>query len=134
MVQVLLAGIFAMVRTLGALVGAPEKAETLAATLAARVETARAARVLEQGGEFAGPAEGAAFVEVIERLFPEAVARQKKLLLLLVPNGERKHPVEVLGALAPVLCVCLEYHLGVRLGGKCVALGLQFLTQLLFLL
>ena len=37
-----LAGIFAMIRTLGALVGAPEKADALAATLAARVDAARA--------------------------------------------------------------------------------------------
>lgn len=36
-----IAGIFAMVRTLGALVNASEKAETLAASLAARVEAAR---------------------------------------------------------------------------------------------
>jgi iron complex transport system substrate-binding protein len=36
-----LAGIFAMIRTLGALVGAIEKAEALAASLAARVERVR---------------------------------------------------------------------------------------------
>ena len=36
------AGILAMIRTLGALVGAPGKADVLAATLAARVEAARA--------------------------------------------------------------------------------------------
>ena len=36
------AGILAMIRTLGALVGAPEKADALAATLAARVDAARA--------------------------------------------------------------------------------------------
>lgn len=36
-----LAGIFDMIRTLGALVDVPEKAETLAATLRQRVETAR---------------------------------------------------------------------------------------------
>jgi iron complex transport system substrate-binding protein len=37
-----LAGIFAMIRTLGALVGATEKAETLATTLAKRLEDVRA--------------------------------------------------------------------------------------------
>jgi iron complex transport system substrate-binding protein len=37
-----IAGILAMIRTLGALVGASERAETLAASLAQRVETARA--------------------------------------------------------------------------------------------
>jgi iron complex transport system substrate-binding protein len=37
-----LAGIFAMIRTLGALVGVPEKADALAHTLAARVDTVRA--------------------------------------------------------------------------------------------
>jgi iron complex transport system substrate-binding protein len=38
-----LAGIFDMIRTLGALVGASDKAEVLAATLTARIETVRAA-------------------------------------------------------------------------------------------
>lgn len=37
-----LAGILAMIRTLGALVGVPDKADALAAELSARVETARA--------------------------------------------------------------------------------------------
>ncbi len=37
-----IAGIFAMIRTLGALVGAAEKADALATTLAARVDSARA--------------------------------------------------------------------------------------------
>src|SRR3954447_23776999 len=38
-----LAGIFDMIRTLGALVGASDKAEALGATLTARIETVRAA-------------------------------------------------------------------------------------------
>ena len=51
------AGIFDMIRTLGALVGAPEKAEALAASLAARVDArarARAATAAPAAGLFRG--------------------------------------------------------------------------------
>ena len=45
-----IAGIFAMIRTLGALVGAAEKADALAAALAARVDAARARARKCRGG------------------------------------------------------------------------------------
>ena len=72
----------------------------------------------------------AADLRVVERLFPEAVAREDEAPLGLVPEREREHAVQPLDAVRAEVFVEMHEHLGVSVRRETVAACLEFAAQL----
>ena len=83
-----------------------------------RVDVSRATRVLEQRGEFAGEAEGVAFMKIIERLFAEAVAAAEEASAFAIVDDEGPHAVEALDEIVAPLAVGVEQDFGVGMVGR----------------
>src|SRR6266404_121749 len=68
--------------------------------------------------------------EVLQRLFPETIARQEKRLLARVPQCESKHAAQKFEQVRAVLFVKMNERLGVALRSQLVAalfqIGAQF--------
>src|SRR5207245_2175925 len=69
-------------------------------------------------------------VPVVERLFPEPVARHEQTPLRVVPDGEGEHPGEALDARLAVDRVRVQDHLGVAPRSEPTPPGLQLGAQL----
>ena len=67
---------------------------------------------------------------VVERLDPEAVAREEQALLEPVPQRDREHAPQVLDERRPPLLVQMDQHLRVALRGEPVSRALEPLAQL----
>ena len=61
-----------------------------------------------------GEGEVARAVAVVQRLDPEAIAREHEPPPLAVPHRDREHPAQALGEARAVLLVEVDEHLGVR--------------------
>src|SRR5262249_52503942 len=94
------------------------------------VQPGRAARVLEEGLELGAEKERVSDFGVIQRLLPEPVARKHELALPLVPERERKHPVQALDACLSVLLVKVDDHFRIRAGRESVAAGFEISSKL----
>ena len=70
-------------------------------------------------------------VAVVERLDPEAVAREHEPAAVGVPHRDREHPAQPLGEARAVLLVEVDEHLGVGVrGAEAVAGRLELRAQL----
>ena len=69
-------------------------------------------------------------VPVVERLFPEPVARHEQTPLRIVPDGEGEHPGEALDARLAVDRVRVQDHLGVAPRSEPTPPGLELSAQL----
>src|SRR5688572_11804158 len=83
-----------------------------------------------QGFDLRGEQKRTTDRRVIDRTYPEAIARKKQAPAPLVPNRERPLTVELLDARLTLLLVQVENHLGVGLSRETVTPGLQPLAQL----
>jgi hypothetical protein len=69
---------------------------------------------------------------VHQRLYAQAVARERQALLLPVPHGESEHSAQVgEAALEPLTREKAQQHLGIRVAAKTLALRLERVTELL---
>ncbi len=70
----------------------------------------------KDGFQLRGEPQGAAVVEIVQRLDAHAVARHEQSASLRVPNGERKHPAELLDALGTLVLVQMhdDFRVGLR--------------------
>ena len=95
------------------------------------VELAREAGQPPQRLELGGEGELARDVAVVQRLDPEAVAREHEPPPLAVPDRDGEHPAQALGEARAVLLVEVDEHLGVRVRrAEHVARALELGAQL----
>jgi hypothetical protein len=86
-----------------------------------RVERVEVDLALRQRVELGRERELAVDVAVVERLDPEAVAREHELLLPRIPDRDGEHPAQPLEEAETPLFVAVHVHLGVALGAEGVA-------------
>ena len=91
------------------------------------VDVAAGQQRRQRGGE-PQPVRG---LRQVQRLDAEPVAGQDQPAAVLLQDGEREHPEEVVDAVHPPPVVGLGDDLGVGAGEEAVAVALQFLAQLL---
>ena len=60
-------------------------------------------------------------MRVEQRLFTDAVTREKQFLRAFVPDRKRKHAAQVFGTVSSELIVCVNDRFGVAVGVKGVA-------------
>ena len=96
-----------------------------------RAEVHRRAHQGRQGLALGGKSELIAMVDIVKRLFPDAIARQHEAALRFVVKGEGEHSVETAEATQPPSFVSLENDLGVGVAGKGAARLFEFLSDLL---
>ena len=93
------------------------------------VDVARHLGLAQQRLQLGGERQHPVLDPVVERLDPEAVAREHQPLLELVPQRDREHPAQVLDEGGPALLVEMHEHLGVAVRPELVAGVLQPLAQ-----
>ena len=84
----------------------------------------------QQGFEFRTKHELPVYVCIKQRLFTDEIARQKQLLLTLVPDREDKHSTQMFGTINAKLIVGMNDRFGVAVGVEGVAEVLKLLAQL----
>ena len=94
------------------------------------VEPSRDRRMAEKRLGLRREEEQPTAVPVIERLFPESVARHEQTTLRVVPDGEGEHPGEALDTRLAVDRVRVQDHLGVAPRSEPTPPGLELGAQL----
>src|SRR5665213_2391493 len=69
-------------------------------------------------------------VAIVERLFAQAVAREKKCLVAGIPNSHREHAIGLAYAIGAMLFIQMQQRFNIAVGAKSMSLGFQFTTQL----
>ena len=95
-----------------------------------RLERVEIELALRQRVELRGERELAADVAVVERLDPEAVAREHEPAARRVPDRDREHPAQPLGEPEPPLLVGVDDRLGVGVRAEPVPGALELAAQL----
>src|SRR5438132_722333 len=67
---------------------------------------------------------------IVQRLLPQAVARNQYFAAALVIQRQRKHAAQLVNAIAAQFLVQMDYHLGVAMRGEPVPPALQLGTEL----
>src|SRR5712692_9495870 len=86
--------------------------------------------MLEQRAELRTKNQLAVHLRVKQRLLADAIARQEKRLVALVPNCECEHAAQMLRAVGSVFVIGVDDRFGVAVGVKLVAETLQLRAQL----
>ncbi len=94
------------------------------------VERARDGRVAEERLGLRREEEQPIVMPVVERLFPQPIARQEQAALGIVPDGEGEHAGEAVDARLAVDGVRVQDHLGVAPRSEPTPTGLQLGAQL----
>ena len=89
------------------------------------VDLPRKARLADERLELGAEREASSRRAVVERLDPEAIAREHEPALAAVPESYGEHPAQPVDKAGTVLLVEVHEHLGVALRGKPMTLGLQ---------
>src|SRR5882672_2708942 len=67
---------------------------------------------------------------VVERLYPEVIARKEQSPLVLIPYGEGEHPAQMFHHALPIFAPRVQQHLGVRVRAEQMSLRPQALSKL----
>ena len=80
---------------------------------------------IEERRQFGAEIESAISDDVVQRLFAQAIAREKESFLPRIPKRERKHPAQKPKHLDPVLFVKVDERFGVAVGPEAMAAFFQ---------
>ena len=87
-------------------------------------------RMLQKRGQLRGEGEGAISIEVVEGLFPEAVAGQKETPRAGIVNGKRPHAIEPLEHPLAPFAPTVQEDFGIRVvGGENMSLGEELAAE-----
>jgi hypothetical protein len=95
-----------------------------------QIHIARHRRISQNGFDFRGEDQAFPIAVIVQRLLSQAIARQQQRLLPAIPDGKRKHPVEMAQAVQSPLLVSVQDDFRVAACGEEVPFGLQLRPQI----